>query len=178
MRAVVDAVSGRLDPSAVPVANLRRYELGAVEGVGLAVTDAVALPDGRLLLSAAAEDTPNAVDDGLVVGTALVLMRDDDLLALAALPAPGGTVHKVEGLALLGTGPHGVRLLTVVEADDPDVPSAQLTGPRFLGRWHRPRPVRVAGRGTSNGGGVRGSVQDRGRRGGRGCARRRVWRGR
>ena len=42
--------------------------------MGLAVTDAIALPDGRLLLSAAAEDSPNAVDDGPVVATALVLV--------------------------------------------------------------------------------------------------------
>jgi hypothetical protein len=126
MRAVVDAVLGRLDASAVPVGNRRGYELGAVEGVGLAVTDAVAMPDGRTLLSAAAEDTPNAVDDGPVIATALVLVDDTDVLAVAPIPEPGGQVHKIEGLALRSVDDGGVRLLAVVDADDPAVPSAQL----------------------------------------------------
>jgi hypothetical protein len=66
----------------------------------VAVTDAVALPGGRMLLSAAAEDTPNSVDDGPVVGAALALVRDDDLLALAALPAPAGPSD--DGLLRIG----------------------------------------------------------------------------
>lgn len=114
-------------PGAVGISSPRRYELGAVAGVGLAVTDAVALPDGQVLLSAAAEDTPNAVDDGPVVGTALVLVDGDTVLASAPVPEPGGTVHKVEGLGLLDADPAGARLLAVVDADDPDLPSARLT---------------------------------------------------
>ena len=46
------------------IGDVRRYDLGAVDDVTLAVTDAVALADGRVLVSAASEDTPNAVDDG------------------------------------------------------------------------------------------------------------------
>lgn len=110
----------------VRVGNPLRYELGDVDGVGLAVTDAVALQDGRVLLSAAAEDTPNAVDDGPVVGAALALVSEDDLLDATPLAAPDGTVHKVEGLGLQGTTDRGVRLLAVVDADDPFVPSAEL----------------------------------------------------
>ena len=110
----------------VRVGNPLRYELGDVDGVGLAVTDAVALPDGRVLLSAAAEDTPNAVDDGPVLGAALVLVSEADLLDAAPLAAPDGTVHKVEGLALRGTTGSSARLLAVVDADDPLVPSAEL----------------------------------------------------
>lgn len=104
-----------------------RYELGEVAGVGLAVTDAVALPDGRVLLSAAAEDTPNAVDDGPVVGTALALVRGGEPLAVTPLAGADGRMHKVEGLGLLGTDPTGVDLLAVVDADDPELPSAELT---------------------------------------------------
>ncbi len=48
------------DPAAVGVRTPRRYPLGEVDGVGLAVTDAVVLPDGRVLVSAAAEDIPTA----------------------------------------------------------------------------------------------------------------------
>jgi hypothetical protein len=123
---VAAAVEGA-DPAEVRVGSPRRYDLGDVDGVGLAVTDAVALPDGRVLLSAAAEDTPNAVDDGPVVGAALALVDGDDVLALAPLAAPDGTVHKVEGLGLRGTTGSGVRLLAVVDADDPAVPSAELS---------------------------------------------------
>jgi hypothetical protein len=108
------------------VAGPRTYDLGEFGGVGLAVTDAVALPDGRLLLTAAAEDTPNAVDDGPVVATALVLVDGDDVVAVAAVPEVDGRVQKVEGLALRGLRDGAVHLLAVVDADDPEVPSVQL----------------------------------------------------
>ena len=90
------------------------------------MTDAVALPDGRALLSAAAEDTPSAVDDGPVVATALVLVDDDDVLAVAPIPEVDGHVHKVEGLALREVGDGTVHLLAVVDDDDPARPSAEL----------------------------------------------------
>ena len=125
LAALVDAVLGRGD-TAVPVGPVRRYDLGEVAGVGLAVTDAVALPDGRSLLSAAAEDTPNAVDDGPVVATALALVEGDRVVDVAPLPTPGGRVHKVEGLALREAAGDEVLLLAVVDDDDPAVPSAQL----------------------------------------------------
>jgi len=123
---LVAAVLGRVRPGAVPVTRPRRYALGVVDGVGLAVTDAVALPDGRLLLSAAAEDTPNAVDDGPVVAAALVLVDGETVLATAAFPEPGGQVLKVEGLALREVRGDEVHLLAVIDADDPATPSLQL----------------------------------------------------
>jgi hypothetical protein len=120
------ALTGSLAPEEVKVTNRRVYDLGDVDGVGLAVTDAVALPDGRVVLSAAAEDTPNAIDDGPVVATAVALVSGDDPLAIAQLDAPDGAVHKVEGLGLRDVREDGVRLVAVVDADDPLVPSAQL----------------------------------------------------
>ena len=98
--ALVDAVLGRAGAGSVTVEQPRSYDLGEVEGVGLAVTDAIALPDGRVLLSAAAEDTPNAVDDGPVVATALALVDGEEVLAVAPIPEVRGRVHKIEGLAL------------------------------------------------------------------------------
>ena len=95
LEALVDAVLGRTAAADVPVGRPLRYDLGEVEGVGLAVTDAVALPDGRLLLSAAAEDTPNAVDDGPVVATALALVDDDDRRRRRA--APRGRRSRAQG---------------------------------------------------------------------------------
>jgi hypothetical protein len=123
---LVDAVLGRTDPAAVPVEQPRVYDLGEVAGVGLAVTDAVALPGGRLLLGAAAEDTPNAVDDGPVVAAALVLVDGDTVLDVAAVPEVDGRVPKIEGLALRAVHDDEVHLLAVVDDDDPTRPSTAL----------------------------------------------------
>lgn len=116
--------SGHVDD--VRLGRVREYGLGEVAGVGLAVTDAVSLNDGRVLLSAAAEDTPNAVDDGPVAATALALVDDDAVLDRVAIPEVDGEPPKVEGLMLLETTADGVRLLAVVDGDDPDAPSPEL----------------------------------------------------
>jgi hypothetical protein len=100
-----------------------RYDLGTVGGVALAITDAVSLPDGRLLVSAAAEDTPNAVDDGPVVGAAIALLDDERVLAVASVP---GGPYKIEGLAVRAAGPGEAALIAVVDADDPLAASSRL----------------------------------------------------
>ena len=110
----------------VEVGGPRRYDLGTVRGVALAVTDAVALPDGRVLVSAAAEDTPNAVDDGPVVGAALALLDDERVLAVAAVPDGADGPYKIEGLAVRGRTPAGMSLIAVVDADDPLAASRRL----------------------------------------------------
>lgn len=128
----VAAALGRLAPREVAVTGARHYDLGEVGGVGLGVTDAVTLPDGRVLLSAAAEDTANPRDDGPVVASALVVIDGDAVRSVLPLPLVEGRVCKVEGLMLLGpagpAGPAGVdtRLLAVVDVDDPVVPSLAL----------------------------------------------------
>ncbi len=126
LEGLVAAVLGRAPADAVPIESPYVYELGEVEGVRLAVTDAVALPDGRELLSAAAEDSPNAIDDGPVVATAIVLVGGGTVLDLAPIPEVGGHVHKVEGLAVRGTDGSSVDLLAVVDDDDPSTASAEL----------------------------------------------------
>jgi hypothetical protein len=123
---LVAAVLGRTSAASVGVDQPYVYELGEVDGVGLAVTDAITLPDGRVLLSAAAEDTPNAVDDGPVVATALVLVDGAQVLDAVPLPEVRGRVHKVEGLALREVRGDQVLLLAVVDDDDPSAPSAEL----------------------------------------------------
>jgi hypothetical protein len=127
LAALLSVVTGAAPPDAVAVTVPRRYELGEVEGVGLAVTDAVALPDGRLLLSAAAEDTPNAVDDGPVVAAGLVLVEHDEVTDITRVPLVHGIVPKIEGLAVLAADTQAIRLLAVVDADDPEMPSMLLT---------------------------------------------------
>jgi len=124
LAAGLTAPAGRTESA--EVGRPRRYDLGTVRGVALAVTDAVALPDGRLLVAAAAEDTPNAVDDGPVVGAALALLDDERVLAVAAVPDGASGPYKIEGLAVRGPVFGGVSLIAVVDADDPLAASSRL----------------------------------------------------
>jgi hypothetical protein len=126
LESLVAAVLGRADAASVPVDRPLVYDLGGVEGVGLAVTDAIALPDGRVLACAAAEDTPNAVDDGPVVATALALIDGERVVAAVPIPEVDGHVHKIEGLALREIRDGEVHLLAVVDDDDPEAPSAEI----------------------------------------------------
>jgi hypothetical protein len=124
---VVAVARGIAAPGSLAVADRTSYDLGEVAGVGLAVTDAVSLPSGEVLVSAAAEDSPNARDDGPVVGSALVRLDGSDVRDSFALPLVDGRVCKVEGLMVLhGAGPD-LRLLAVVDVDDPLEPSLALT---------------------------------------------------
>jgi len=127
LTALLAAMTGTGAVDKVEVGGLRRYDLGTVDDVALAVTDAVALTDGRILVSAAAEDTPNAVDDGPVIAAALALLDDDGVLAIAELPASADGPYKVEGLTVSEVTHDGLRLLAVVDADDPFAASHQLT---------------------------------------------------
>jgi hypothetical protein len=113
-------------PAQVPVTGLRTYDLGSVDGVALAVTDALALDDGTVLVSAAAEDTPDPYDDGPVVASALALLDDEGVRAMTRLPEVSGQVLKVEGLAPRDVRRNGLEVLAVVDVDDPDTPSTAL----------------------------------------------------
>jgi hypothetical protein len=62
------------------------------------------------------------VDDGPVVGAALALLDGDRPASVAALPDP----LKVEGLAVRRSDGAGLSLVAVVDADDPETPSARL----------------------------------------------------
>ena len=133
LRALVDVLlqGGGTGAGRIPVDAPRHYELDEVDGVGLAITDAVALPDGRVLVSAAAEDTPNAIDDGDVVASALVLLDREQIVDVAELQlGPDGTPWKVEGLALVhrddDLADGAVDVLGVVDADDATAASVRL----------------------------------------------------
>jgi hypothetical protein len=113
-------------PASVRVSGARRYDLGGPGGVGLAITDAIGLDGGLVLVSAAAEDSPTTYDDGPVIGSALALLDGDRLMEMAELPLLDGRVAKVEGLALAGRRADEIDLVAVVDADDPAVPSQLL----------------------------------------------------
>jgi hypothetical protein len=119
LAALLDAVSGR--DAAVHVGGVLRYDLGEVGGIPLAVTDAVARPDGTVLVSAVAEDSASTYDDGPLAGSALAVLDGAEVAALVELPPVDGAPAKVEGLA-----PHGDGLVAVVDADDPRLASLLL----------------------------------------------------
>jgi len=121
--AALAATLGNGDATEVRAARPVHYDLGAVDGVGLAITDVVALPGGDLIVSAAAEDSPNSRDDGPVVASALARIRRDRVVTVAPLPKLDGTVIKVEGLMVLDTDEEQTTLFAVTDVDDPDAAS-------------------------------------------------------
>jgi hypothetical protein len=116
------------DPARAPIpepTNVVRYELGALGDIPLGFTDAAAWR-GAVLYSAAAEDSPDVIEDGPVHGSAIGLILEGGVTRCAVLTDSSGARFdgKVEGI-LPQEG--GARLLAVVDADDPDVPSMLCT---------------------------------------------------
>lgn len=93
--------------------------LGETQGVPFTVTDAAALPDGRLVVTAVAENTADAYNDGVCIGSAVALLTaDGGLLAMHEFATP----LKVEGVAATLEADR-IDLLLVTDADDPSVPA-------------------------------------------------------
>ena len=101
--------------------NVKRYDLGDVQGVPLTFTDATTLEDGRILYLAAAEDSPDTYRDGVVVGTALGILETDGSSRHALIRSEDGTpfLGKPEGITV-STGANKAHL--VIDRDDPELP--------------------------------------------------------
>jgi hypothetical protein len=127
LAALLAAITEGADVAAIEVSEARTYDLGEVHSVGLGVTDVVHLSDDRLLVSSAAEDTPNPRDDGPVVGAALAMISGAEVQDMTALPDIDGQAPKVEGLSIIELHDRGARVLATVDADDPDAPSLAVT---------------------------------------------------
>ncbi|MCY1073413.1 DUF6929 family protein [Archangium lansingense] len=121
--AVVDLDAGRvlraleadapLEPDVVRI--VRRWELGRAGTVRLSFTDAAPLPDGRIVFTAAAEDTRDSYADGAVMGSAVgVLAPDGTPMFLDGVDAK----VKLEGVDARVEGGR-IHLLLVADADDP-----------------------------------------------------------
>ncbi len=76
-------------------------DVGALDGVGLSLTDACALSGEttRLAFTAAAEDTSNAYDDGACVGS---IVGEMNLTGHVERTSRVAGAHKIEGLAVEG----------------------------------------------------------------------------
>jgi len=108
------------DPAAAPPPPLRnavQYDLGAIDGVPLTVTDGATLGDA-VLYAAAAEDSPDATRDGPVAGCAIGLIEENSARYCEVEGNPG----KIEGILPISS----TRLLAVVDPDDPKTPSTLL----------------------------------------------------
>jgi len=94
--------------------------LGNIDGVRLTITD---LHGGDLLyFVAAAEDSPDAILDGPLVGAAIGAFDGENVRWVRIFEAGGPSVNKFEGIAQDNEDPH--RFWLVNDADDPAVPSS------------------------------------------------------
>ncbi len=125
------------DPDTHTVPSLQRicqYDLGGVDGVPFTFTDATPARAGSTLFLASAEASPNAVDDGAVVGAAIGIRQDDGTVRLTHLRAESGALcrDKVEGLVLDPEDESHAWL--VMDPDDHTQPACLLEV-RLDGAW-------------------------------------------
>jgi hypothetical protein len=114
-----------LSPDDAPVPglhNIQQYDLGEHGGLRLTFTDACAW-GGRVLFTAAAEDSPDATEDGPVAGSAIGVIEASGEVRYTMLRGEGGGAFlgKVEGVALSRT--EAGRIYLVTDADDADAPA-------------------------------------------------------
>ncbi|MEO7199753.1 MAG: hypothetical protein ABIY56_06000, partial [Dokdonella sp.] len=116
---VTAGLAARSAIGALTPRTLRWVDLGAIDGVALTITDGASLPDGRLVITAVAEQSADSYADGPCLGAVIgVLDRDGRVLQLHHLQS----VYKVEGVqAWIEDGL--IRLLLVTDADDESTPS-------------------------------------------------------
>jgi hypothetical protein len=100
---------------------IQSVDLGSIDDVMLGWTDADVLGD-QLIVSAAAERTDNAIDDGACRGSAIALINWDGRV-VQQHPIEG--MHKVEGIAAIAR--NGIiHLDLVTDNDDPASPAWHL----------------------------------------------------
>lgn len=122
--AVIDLELDVLAGAAPRIVGVSSYNLGQVCDKLLHFTDSTLLRD-KLAYLAVAEDTPNAVDDGPVVGAALGFIDGDTAYWTPIVEASGElSTRKVEGIAM---DPESGLIYGVTDPDDPNRPAELLT---------------------------------------------------
>jgi hypothetical protein len=98
------------------------YALPTIGGVRLTVTCAQLSAAGELVLLASAEASPNAFDDGAVLGSALLRLRGDTLVWGLLCDEAGAVLpEKAEGICPKPGDPNAFYV--VFDADDPERPA-------------------------------------------------------
>lgn len=132
------------DPSGQPIPpllDITPYDLGRLQGAALTFTDATAV-GAFLLYTAAAEDSPDAVTDGAVAGSAVGILDGAAGRWIELREPDGGLVaEKIEGICPIPGEPGRVYL--IVDADDPARPSL-LCEAALAGPWFPPAPGQTA----------------------------------
>ena len=120
--AIVDVPVGVLVGAPARALATQTFDLGELDGVRLAFTDAVAVSSRRALFAAAAEDTPDAIADGPVTGSVLGLLEEPASARFTRVIGPDGAPCrlKIEGLAV-DDDLRGAWVLT--DPDDPGRPT-------------------------------------------------------
>ena len=102
-------------PLKVAPTSIRRFPLASIDGVSLGFTDGAALPDGRWVFTAVAENTADSYADGPCIGSAVgIVSARGDLQGLHRLVPP----VKVEGIDVR-VDTHGIAMCLVTDTDDP-----------------------------------------------------------
>lgn len=107
----------------VAASRVRSFDLGAIEGAPLSFTDGAALPDGRIVFTAVAENTEDNYLDGPCLGAVVGILGSEGGVQMMRPLQP---TEKVEGLHATLEGDR-IRLLLVTDADDAKVPAKLLS---------------------------------------------------
>ncbi|MDR6840593.1 DUF6929 family protein [Pseudoxanthomonas sacheonensis] len=108
--------------SPIAASRVQSFDLGAIEGAPLSFTDGAALPDGRIVFSAVAENTEDSYLDGPCLGAAIGIIGADGRVETMLRLEP---IEKVEGIHATVQGDR-ICLLLVTDADDASVPAKLL----------------------------------------------------
>ena len=108
--------------SPIAASRVQSFDLGAIEGALLSFTDGAALPDGRIVFSAVAENTEDSYLDGPCLGAAIGIIGTDGRVEIMFRLEP---TEKVEGVHATVDGDR-ISLLLVTDADDANVPAKLL----------------------------------------------------
>ena len=109
------------------------YDLGAIGGVCYGFTDAAVFGDNRVLFVAAAEDSPDAVRDGEVLGTRVGVI-DEDAARFTDLRDESGALACLKAEGVLADPEDSRKAWIVLDPDDPDRP-AELCELLLSGPW-------------------------------------------
>lgn len=111
-------------PAPIRPRMIEAFDLGEIHGISLGFTDAAALPHGRMLFTAVAEDTSDGYRDGPCKAAAIGIARRNGSIEFLGLLRPA---WKVEGVVAWMKG-KTVHMRLVTDADDPSRPAVLLAG--------------------------------------------------
>jgi hypothetical protein len=122
--AVLKSIARDDSLASCPILSVLRYDLGTVQEIPLCFTDGVALPDGKVVFSAVAEDVSDNYGDGPWVAGAIGMIGTDGKVQVVNY-IDGAC--KIEGIHA-EYGGAGVKLWLVSDADDANIPAKLLAG--------------------------------------------------